>query len=142
MTMMQCFIYSHEDLVGEANFVAFDPGMGGTSAPFIPSGNYEKIRLTVQEFSMLGSLADINATEETKAHAEEVLRRCASLRLTAKTAAGERLEPAGGVTLYDYSEELNDDPYEVILFGLPQDTSEKYFREAIQQYYGDGTAEG
>ncbi len=132
--MMQCFIYSHEDLIGKADFIAFDPGMGCTLAPFIPSESYEKIRSAVRAFSLLGSLADTNATDETKAHAEEVLRRCASLELTARTVSGEVLKPAGGVALFDYSEELGDTGYEAHLFGLPQDISEKYFREAIQRY--------
>jgi len=139
--MMQCFIYSHEELIGKANFVAFDPGMGVASAPFSPSENYEKIRPTVHAFSLLGSLADINATDETKAHAEEVSRRFASLGLTARTDAGEVLEPEGGVSLWDFSKELDDDPYEVSLLGLPRDISENYFHEAIRQYRG-GTREG
>ena len=114
VTMMQCFIYSHKDLIGEADFVAFDPGMGVISAPFRPSENYEEIRPTIREFSFLGTSADTDATEETRANAAEVLCRCASLELTARTVSGERLELAGGVSLLDYSEELEDLAVEII----------------------------
>jgi len=131
---MQCLIYSNKKLVAHADFVHFDPGMGCTVAPFIPGENYEEVRAVIQEFTQLGSAADTDATPETKAHAAEVHQRCAALELTAYTQAGEVVEPAGGITLFDFSEELDDDPYEVHLFGLPRDISEKYFREAIELY--------
>ena len=125
--------------MGESESVGFDPGEGCVVAPFVPGKHYEKIGPTVRAFSMLGFSAE---TDANKAHAEEVLQRCAALGLTARTAAGERLEPSGGITLYDYSEELDEDPYEVALFGLPWDISEKYFHEDIRQYYGEDAAGG
>ena len=133
---MQCLIYSNKKLVAHADFVHFDPGMGCTVAPFIPSEGYKEIRPTVRAYSLIGSFADTEATPETKAHAAEVYQRCIALDLTACTLSGEDLEPAGGITLFDFSEELDDDPYEVHLLGLPRDISEKYFHEAIELYYG------
>ena len=134
---MQCLIYSNRSLVGQADFIHFDPGMGCTVAPFLPSVDYEEIRPTVRAYSLLGSFADTEATPETKAHAAEVYQRCLALDLTAHTLSGEVLEPAGGITLEDYSEELDEDPYQVTLFGLPRHISEKYFHDAIRQYYGE-----
>lgn len=125
--MMQCLIYSHEKLIGHADFVAFDPGMGCTVAPFMPSGDYEEIRPIIREFSFLGSSADTNATEETRLHAEEVFRRLEALQLKAQTVAGEDIELAGGVSILDFSEELDDDPYEVTLLGMSRIICEKYF---------------
>lgn len=138
--MMHCFIYSREELIGHADFIGFDPGMNCTTAPFLPSENYEEVRSTVRAFSLL-ALTDINATRETKAHAAEVYQRCAALNLTAYTLSEEVLEPEGGITLFDFSDELDDDPYEVTLFGLPEDISEKYFHQAIQQYWGTDAEE-
>ena len=135
--MMQCLIYSQGKLIAHADFVGFDPGMGCTLASFIPGENYEEIRPTVRAFTSLGSFADVDATRETRAYATEVYQRCAALDLTAYTHAGELLEPAGGIALFDFSEELDNDPYEVHLLGLPRDISEKYLHEAIQQYYGE-----
>jgi|GEM_PF-913798 len=137
---MQCLIYSNKKLVAQADFVHFDPGMGCTLAPFMPCGDYEEIRPTVRAYSLLGSFADTEATPETKAHAAEVYQRCIALDLTAHTLSGEVLEPAGGITLEDFSEELDEDPYQATLFGLPRDISEKYFQDAIRQYYGEDTA--
>lgn len=134
--MMHCFIYSREELIGHADFAAFDPGMGGAFATFCPHKNYERIRAVVQDFSQLGSLADIKATEATKRHAEEVMQRCQTLCLTARTAVGELLEPAVEISLWDYSEDLGEAGYEIVLFGLPHEIAEKYFHEAIQQYWG------
>ena len=138
---MQCLIYSNQKLVGHADFTAFDPGMGCTVASFIPGEDYEEIRSTVRAFSLLGTKADTDATPATKAHAAKVYQLCADLNLTAHTLSGEVLEPEGGITLFDFSKELDDDPYEVTLFGLPRDISEKYFHEAIQKYYGEDTVE-
>ena len=138
---MQCLIYSNKELVGHADFTAFDPGMGCTVAPFIPGENYEEIRSTVRAFSQLGTSADTDATPATKAHAARVYQLCADLNLTAQTVAGEDIELAGGVSIVDFSEELDDDPYEVHLLGMSRDISEKYFHEAIQEYYGEDTAE-
>ena len=125
--MMHCFIYSHDLLVGEADFVAFDSGMGHTLAPFHPNENYEKIRALVRAFSFLGTAADTDANEQTRLHADEVLDRLVALKLRARTAAGEELNSAGPVSILDFSEELVDDPYEVTLLGLPRDIAEKYF---------------
>lgn len=126
---MHCFIYAHEELIGEADFIVLDSGMGVTSAPFRPNENYEKIRPAIRAYSLLGTLADINATEETKAYAAEVQRRCDSLGLTTVTVSGEMLEMAGGISISDYFEELEDDPYEVTLLGLSRNICEKYFPE-------------
>lgn len=126
---MRCLIYSHDEIIGEADFVSFDPGMGHTLAPFRPNENYEKIRAVIREFSFLGTMADTNATEQTRLHADEVLDRLAALGLRARTAAGEELNSAGPVSILDFSEELDDDPYEVTLLGLPRDIAEKYFGE-------------
>lgn len=126
---MHCFIYSREELIGEAAFAAFDSGMGVTSAPFRPNQNYEKISPIIREFSFLGSFADTDATEETRLHAEEVFRRLETLQLKAQTVAGENIELAGGVSITDFSEELDDDPYEVTLLGMSRIICEKHFGE-------------
>ena len=127
--MMQCLIYSQGELIGEATFTALDSGMGVVYAPFHPNQNYDKISPLIREFSLLGSFADINATEETRLHAEEVFRRLQALELQACTLAGEDTDPAGGVSIEDFSEEFEDDPCAVTLLGLPRSICEKYFND-------------
>jgi len=138
---MQCLIYSRGELTGHADFAGFDPPMGVASGSFCPNENYKRISAIIREVTFLGSLTDTEATEKTRLHAQDVFRRLEALELKARTVAGEDLDLAGGVSITDFSEELEDDPYEVTLLGMTRDISEKYFHDAIQQYYGAATAE-
>ncbi|MBV9850384.1 MAG: hypothetical protein JO250_11975 [Armatimonadetes bacterium] len=132
--MMKCHIYADGGLIGWAKFVHFDPGMGVSTGPFVPNEDYAKFQPIFRDTTLrYGSVGEARSEAGI-----ESWRKAQAFNLTARTVAGETLEPQGGITIFDYSEELEDDAMEVHLLGLPRETSEKYFQEAIGAYYQYG----
>lgn len=127
---MRCNLYANEELVGWAELISTDPPMGCASGPFYPNDSYRKIQPIIREYHLFdGTLGEVNGEKRTEAQA-----KIDALRLSVITEDGEVLDPAGGIHIADFSEELDEDPYQLDVIGLPFDIYDRLFPLAWQEY--------
>jgi hypothetical protein len=127
---MKCHLYANGELVGWAELISTDPPMGCVSGPFYPNDNYRKIQPIIREHHLFdGSLG--KKDEKKLIEAQD---KISALCMVAITEYGEALDPVGGVHIVDFSEELDEDPYQLDVLGLPHDTFDRLFPLARQEY--------
>lgn len=128
---MRCNLYANEELVGWAELIYTDPPMGCASGPFYPNDSYRKIQPVIREYHLYdGTLGEVNGQKRIEAQA-----KIDALRLSVTTEDGEVLDPAGGVHIADFSEELDEDPYQLDVLGLPFDIYDRLFPLAWEEYF-------
>ncbi|HEY8459668.1 MAG TPA: hypothetical protein VIM99_04765 [Blastocatellia bacterium] len=131
-------MYSNGKLVGSAELTPADPPMGSASGPFYPNDDYKKIQPIIREQLLYdGTLGEANAQKRLEAQA-----KIDALRLSVVTEDGEILDPAGAVHIADFSEELDEDPYQLDVLGLPFEIYDRLFPSAWQEYLNDYGTEG
>jgi hypothetical protein len=131
---MKCHVYANGMLVGSADLMPADPPMGVASGPFYPNDDYQKIQPVLREHNLYdGTLGEVNAQK-----LREAQDKIYALRLSVITEAGDILDPLGGVNIVDFSEELDEDPYQIDVLGLPFDTYDRLFPSAWQEYLDKG----
>ncbi|MGH9753291.1 MAG: hypothetical protein ACREA2_10955 [Blastocatellia bacterium] len=127
---MRCNLYANEELVGRAELIHTDPPMGCASGPFYPNDSYRKIQPIIREHHLYdGTLGEVNRQKRLEAQA-----KIDALRLSVVTEDGEILDPVGGAHIADFSEELDEDPYQLDVLGLPLDIYDRLFPLAWQEY--------
>ena len=127
---MRCNLYANDVSVGWADLISTDPPMGCASGPFYPNDNYRKIQPIIREVHLYdGTLGEANG--EKRMDAQDKID---ALRLSVITEDGEVLDPAGGVHVVDYSEELDEDPYQLDVLGLPFEIFDRLFPAAWEEY--------
>jgi hypothetical protein len=127
---MKCYLYSNEELVGWADLNNTDPPMGLASGPFYPNDSYRKIQPVIREYHLYdGTLGEVDGQKRMEAQA-----KIDALRLSVVTEDREVLDPAGGVHIADFSEELDEDPYQLDVLGLPFDIFDRLFPLAWEEY--------
>jgi hypothetical protein len=133
---MRFNLYANEELVGWAELIPTDPPMGCASGPFYPNDSYRKIQPIVRECHLYdGSLGEVNEQKRIEAQA-----KIDALRLYVITEDGEVLDPEVGVHIADFSEELDEDPYQLDVIGLPFEIYDRLFPLAWQEYLNDAKA--
>jgi len=121
-------------LVGSAELIPADPPMGSASGPFYPNENYQRIQPIIREHNLYdGTLGEVNEQKLWEAQA-----KINALRLSVITEDGEALDPLSGVNIVDFSEELDEDPYQLDVLGLPFDIFDRLFPSAWQEYLDKG----
>ena len=127
---MRCNLYANDELVGWAELINTDPPMGSVSGSFYPNDNYKKIQPIIREHHLYdGTLGEVNELKRLEAQA-----KIDALRLYVVTEDGEALDPLSGVHIVDFSEELEEDPYQLDVLGLPFDIYDRLFPLAWQEY--------
>jgi hypothetical protein len=127
---MRCNLYANDELVGWAELINTDPPMGCASGPFYPNDSYRKIQPIIREYHLYdGTLGEVNEQKRLEAQA-----KIDALRLYVMTEDGEVLDPEVGVHVADFSEELDEDPYQLDVIGLPFDIYDRLFPAAWQEY--------
>jgi len=127
---MRCNLYANDVSVGWADLISTDPPMGCASGPFYPNDNYRKIQPIIREVHLYdGTLGEANG--EKRMDAQDKID---ALRLSVVTEDGETLDPLSGVHIVDFSEELDEDPYQLDVLGLPFDIYDRLFPLAWQEY--------
>jgi hypothetical protein len=127
---MKCYLYSNEELVGWADLNNTDPPMGLASGPFYPNDSYRRIQPVIREYHLYdGTLGEVDGQKRMEAQA-----KIDALRLSVITEDGEVLDPAGGVHIADFSEELAEDPYQLDVLGLSFDIFDRLFPLAWEEY--------
>jgi hypothetical protein len=117
-------------LIGSAELMPDDPPMGCASGSFYPNDDYKEIQPVIREQHLYdGSLGKTDGKKLTEAQ-----DKISALRLSVITEDGETLDPAGGVHIADFSEELDEDPYQLDVLGLPFDIYDCLFPLAWQEY--------
>jgi hypothetical protein len=117
-------------LVGSAELIPADPPMGSAGGPFYPNDDYKKIQPVIREHHLHdGTLGEVN--EQKLREAQDKIN---ALRLSVITEDGEALDPLSGAHIVDYSEELDKDPYQLDVLGLPFDIYDRLFPLAWQEY--------
>jgi hypothetical protein len=130
---MKCNLYANEEMVGWTELISTDPPMGRAGGPFYPNDSYRKIQPIIREIHLYdGTLGEVNGQKRIEAEA-----KIDALRLSVITEDGEVLDPAGGVHIADFSEELDEDPYQLDVIGLPFDIYDRLFPLAWQEYLND-----
>ena len=128
--ILRCHVYANRILVGSAELIPTDPPMGCASGPFYPNDGYRKIQPIIREYHLYdGTLGEVNGQKRLEAEA-----KIDALRLSVITEDGEVLDPEVGVHISDYSEELDEDPYQLDVLGLPFDIYDRLFPLAWQEY--------
>jgi hypothetical protein len=128
--MLRCYVYANGILVGSAELIPTDPPMGCASGPFSPNDDYKKIQPIIREHNLYdGTLGEVNEQKRIEAEA-----KIEALRLSVITEDGEDLDPLSGVHIVDFSEELDEDPYQLDVLGLPFDIYDRLFPLAWQEY--------
>jgi hypothetical protein len=128
--ILRCNVYANEMLVGSAELVPADPPMGYASGPFYPNDNYKKIQIIIREHHLYdGTLGKVNEQKLREAQAG-----IDALRLSVITEDGEVLDPSNGFDIVDFSGELDEDPYELEVLGLPFEIYDRLFPLAWQEY--------
>jgi hypothetical protein len=127
---MRCNLYANEELVGWAELIYTDPPMGCVSGPFYPNDNYKKIQPVIREHNLYDGSFGIRDEQKLIEAQDKINGLC----LVAVTEDGETLNPVGGVHIVDFSEELDEDPYQLDVLGLPHDTFDRLFPLARQEY--------
>jgi hypothetical protein len=127
---MKCNLYANDELVGLAELTHTDPPMGCASGPFYPNESYGKIQPIIREYNLYdGTLGEVNEQKRI-----ETQDKIDALRLSVVTEDGETLDPLSGVHIVDFSEELDEDPYQLDVLGLPFDIYDRLFPLAWQEY--------
>jgi hypothetical protein len=127
---MKRHVYANGELIGWAELVSTDPPMGCVSGSFYPNDNYKKIRPVIREHH----LYDGSFGKKDEKTLEEVQTKIRVMCIVAVTEDGEVLDPVGGVHIDDFSEELDEDPYQLDVLGLDHDTFTRLFPLAYQEY--------
>jgi len=117
-------------LIGSAKLIHTDPPMGCAGGPFYPSADYKKIQPIIREHH----LYDGTLGKKDEEMLEEVQAKISAMCVVAITEDGEVLDPVGGVHIDDFSEELDEDPYQLDVLGLDHDTFDRLFPLAYQEY--------
>jgi hypothetical protein len=108
--------------------------MGSANGPFYPNDNYQKIQPVIREHNLYdGTLGEVNEQKMLEAEA-----KINALRLSVITEDGETLDPLNGVDIADFSGELDEDPYELEVLGLPFEIYDRLFPSAWQEYLDKG----
>jgi hypothetical protein len=135
---LRCHVYADGMLVGSAELMAEDPPMGCAGGPFYPNDDYKKIQPIIRGPNLYdGTLGEVN--EQKRMEAQDKID---ALRLSVITEAGEALDPLSGVHIADFSGELDVDPYELEVLGLPFDIYDRLFPSAWQEYLDKGKEQG
>ena len=128
--ILRCNVHANGKLVGSAELIPTDPPMGCASGPFYPNDGYRKIQPIIREYHLYdGTLGEVNGQKRLEAEA-----KIDALRLSVITEDGEALDPLSGVHIVDFSEELDEDPYQLDVLGLPFDIYDRLFPLAWQEY--------
>jgi hypothetical protein len=128
--ILRCHVHANGKLVGSAELIPTDPPMGCASGPFYPNDDYRKIQPIIREYHLYdGTLGEVNGQKRLEAEA-----KIDALRLSVITEDGEVLDPEVGVHISDFSEELDEDPYQLDVLGLPFDIYDRLFPLAWQEY--------
>ena len=128
--ILRCQVCANGILIGSAELIAEDPPMGCASGPFYPDDGYRKIQPIIREYHLYdGTLGEVNGQKRLEAEA-----KIDALRLSVITEDGEVLDPEVGVHISDFSEELDEDPYQLDVLGLPFDIYDRLFPLAWQEY--------
>ncbi|HZF38764.1 MAG TPA: hypothetical protein VE715_08065 [Blastocatellia bacterium] len=107
-----------------------DPPMGSASGPFYPNDDYKEIQPIIREHHLYdGTLGKVNEQK-----LREARDRIDALRLSVITEDGEALDPSNGFDIVDFSGELDEDPYELEVLGLPFEIYDRLFPLAWQEY--------
>ena len=131
---LRSHVYANGMLVGSAELRPADPPMGCASGPFYPNDNYQKIQPIIRGHNLYdGTLGEVN--EQKRIEAQDKID---ALRLSVTTEDGEALDPLSGVHIADFSGELDEDPYELEVLGLPFDIYDRLFPLAWQEYLDKG----
>jgi hypothetical protein len=132
--ILRCQVCANGILIGSAELIAEDPPMGCASGPFYPNDDYKEIQAVIREHNLYdGTLGEVNEQKRREAEA-----KIDALRLSVITEDGEALDPLSGVHIVDFSEELDEDPYELEVLGLPFDIYDRLFPLAWQEYLDEG----
>lgn len=127
---MRFNLYSGEDCVGWSDLPHADPPMGVVFGSLYPNDAYTKIQAIIREFHLYdGSFGETNDKK-----LQNVRQKIQTLNLEVRTEAGDVLEPVGGVHLIDFTEELEDEPIQLSVLGLPREQFLQYWQEADEQY--------
>jgi hypothetical protein len=128
--ILRCRVYANGMPVGSAELMPADPPMGCASGPFYPNDDYKGIQPIIREHHHYdGTLGEVNEQKRLEAQV-----KIDALRLSVITEDGEALDPLSGVHIVDYSEELQEDPYQLDVLGLPFDIYDRLFPLAWQEY--------
>jgi hypothetical protein len=128
--ILRCRVYANGMLIGSVELIPVDPPMGCASGPFYPNDSYRKIQPIIREYHLYdGTLGEVNGQKRIEAEA-----KIDALRLSVITEDGEVLDPEVGVHIADFSEELDEDPYQLDVLGLPFDIYDRLFPSAWQEY--------
>ena len=127
---LKCYVHAKGILVGSAELIPTDPPMGCASGPFYPNDGYRKIQPIIREYHLYdGTLGEVNGQKRLEAEA-----KIDALRLSVITEGGEVLDPEVGVHISDFSEELDEDPYQLDVLGLPFEIFDRLFPLAWEEY--------
>jgi hypothetical protein len=130
---LRCNVYANGKLIGVAELAPADPPMGSASGSFYPNDDYKKIQPVIREHNLYdGTLGEVD--EEKRLVSEAKIN---ALGLSVITEDGEALDPSNGVHIVDFSEELDEDPYQLDVLGLPFDIFDRLFPSAWQEYFDD-----
>jgi len=104
--------------------------MGCASGPFYPNDGYKKIKAIIREYHLYdGTLGEVNEQKRIEAQA-----KIDELSISVITEDGEALDPSNGFGIVDFSGELDEDPYELEVLGLPFEIYDRLFPLAWQEY--------
>jgi hypothetical protein len=104
--------------------------MGSASGSFYPNDDYKKIQPVIREHNLYdGTIGEVDEGKLLVAQA-----KIDALGLSVITEDGEALDPLNGVHIVDFSEELDEDPYQIDVLGLPFDSFDRLFPSAWQEY--------
>ena len=128
---IRCNIYANGKLIGRAELAPADPPMGSASGSFYPNDDYKKIQPVIREHNLYdGTLGEVDEGKRLVTEA-----KINALGLAVITEAGETLDPLNGVHIVDFSEELDEDPYQIDVLGLSFDIYDRLFPSAWQEYF-------
>ncbi len=103
---MKVIVYSKEIEIGWAELTRFDPPMGCAAGDFYPNDNYKTIQAVIrQKNDCTGTLGNY---DEIKF--QNICEQIKELALSVRATSQEILNPAGGVHITDYADELENEP--------------------------------
>jgi hypothetical protein len=132
MIQLKFYIFADEILVGWSEFSSGDPPMGVASGPFHPNEAYEQIRPLILECQRYSGINGVKNEQLFLA----ALEKLNIIRFRVQAEDGYDLHPMD-IEFIDFSDMLDQDPYEVSLLGLPHDEYTRYFLNLYQQYFGE-----
>jgi hypothetical protein len=140
---LKFFVYANDVCIGWSQLPTGDPPMGVAQGPFFSNNAYEQIRsLVIEHQGHDGTMGEINH--------ELVLavdKKLASFHFRIIADDGHELHPQA-VSFSDFSENVevidvnNENPYEVIVLGLPNTEYMHYFSHLYTQYEAKFHREG